>query len=112
VRLSDYRDVGRQGEPYPPWVRALRGASGVYVLREGKTIRYIGESHTGRLYETMTRHFQHWDLPSSCSYNRDKMNAAVLVLTRADEAPAVQAYYIVDLAPTDNTYEQGEPLPF
>ncbi len=55
-----YRPVGEVAEPYPDWVRALRGHSGVYVIRDrasGETL-YVGESHTGRLYQTLTRHFQ------------------------------------------------------
>ena len=57
-----YRPIGDSGEPYPAWVRELRGKSGAYVIKAvglfGSTIVYVGESHTGRLYETMTRHFQ------------------------------------------------------
>jgi hypothetical protein len=58
-----YRPIGASGEPYPAWVRALRGKSGVYVIREQQRdgsapIVYVGESHTRRLYQTLTRHFQ------------------------------------------------------
>jgi hypothetical protein len=58
-----YRPVGSVGEPYPDWVRRLDGKSGVYVIRETKpdgssVIVYVGESHTSRLYQTLTRHFQ------------------------------------------------------
>jgi hypothetical protein len=58
-----YRPIGGTGEPYPAWVRALRGKSGVYVIREQQRdgsvpIVYVGESHTRRLYQTLTRHFQ------------------------------------------------------
>ena len=38
--------------------RDLDGKSGVYVIREGSEIVYVGESHTNRLYDTLTRHFQ------------------------------------------------------
>ena len=56
--LSAYRPVGDRGEPYPTWVRSLRGTSGVYVIREiDGPIVYVGSS-IGRLYETLTRHFQ------------------------------------------------------
>ena len=56
--LSSYRPLGGRGEPYPGWVRGLRGASGVYVIREiDGPIVYVGSS-VGRLYETLTRHFQ------------------------------------------------------
>jgi len=58
-----YRPVGASGEPYPDWVRALDGKSGVYIIRElqddGTPVTvYVGESHAGRLYQTLTRHFQ------------------------------------------------------
>jgi hypothetical protein len=58
-----YRPIGETGTPYPAWLRALKGKSGVYVIREIKRdgsspIVYVGESHTGRLYQTITRHFQ------------------------------------------------------
>jgi hypothetical protein len=58
-----YRPVGARGEPYPDWVQALRGKSGVYVIRErdasgAPVVVYVGESHSDRLYETLTRHFQ------------------------------------------------------
>jgi len=40
-------------------VRALKGKSGVYVIREiGGDIVYVGSSSAARLYETLTRHFQ------------------------------------------------------
>lgn len=59
-----YRPIGDRGEPYPQWVRDLKGASGVYVIREvdrdgDAEIVYVGSS-SGRLYDTLTRHFQTW----------------------------------------------------
>ena len=58
----NYRPIGAGGR-YPDWVRALRGKSGVYLIRErqrdgSNPVVYIGESHAGRLYQTLTRHFQ------------------------------------------------------
>lgn len=37
---------------------AAMGNHGVYALREGTTVHYVGESHTGRLWKTLLRHFQ------------------------------------------------------
>ncbi len=54
-----YRPIGASGEAYPQWVRDLKGKAGVYVIREldsGETV-YVGSS-VGRLYDTLTRHFQ------------------------------------------------------
>lgn len=111
VRLR-FRSVGDSGEPYPPWVRALVGRSGVYVIREriGRRpqIVYVGESHTDRLYETMTRHFQAWrrlgkqrsDFPG-VTYPRERCDAAA-VITAPDEAFALQNEYIGALGPRDN----------
>jgi hypothetical protein len=58
-----YRPIGGSGERYPDWLRALRGKSGVYIIRErqrdgSNPVVYVGESHAGRLYQTLTRHFQ------------------------------------------------------
>ena len=58
-----YRPVGTTGERYPDWVRALDGKSGVYVIKEvqrdgSAQIVYVGESHSDRLYNTLTRHLQ------------------------------------------------------
>lgn len=60
-----FRPVGHATEPYPDWVRALKDKSGVYVIRElgpdgEPVIVYVGESHTDRLYDTLTRHLQQW----------------------------------------------------
>ena len=57
-----YRPIGASGR-YPDWIRALRGKSGVYLIRErqrdgSNPVVYIGESHADRLYQTLTRHFQ------------------------------------------------------
>src|SRR5689334_15819650 len=48
-----YRPIGASGR-YPDWVRALRGKSGVYLIRERQRdgtnpVVYIGESHADRL---------------------------------------------------------------
>ena len=60
----------KEGRQIADWVRGLKGKSGVYVIREKAGIiaefldmadvLYIGESHTGRLYSTLLRHFQRW----------------------------------------------------
>ncbi|MFT3693960.1 MAG: peptidoglycan DD-metalloendopeptidase family protein [Kofleriaceae bacterium] len=56
-----YRPVGASGEAYPEWVRSLKGKAGVYLIRERRSgeLVYIGSS-AGRLYDTLTRHFQSW----------------------------------------------------
>lgn len=114
-----YRPIGGSGEPYPAWVRELRGTSGAYVIKAvglfGSTIVYVGESHSGRLYETMTRHFQSWrrdkgwfrgvfvtsENDPGTTYDRAACEVAVRV-TSAREALAAQAELIRKLKPRDN----------
>ena len=57
--VVDRRDILR----YAPWVRELKDRNGVYVIRDALDgdVYYVGESHSGRLYSTLTRHFQFWD---------------------------------------------------
>jgi murein DD-endopeptidase MepM/ murein hydrolase activator NlpD len=54
-----YRAIGASGERYPAWIRELDGKAGVYVIRDADSheILYVGSS-AGRLYDTLTRHFQ------------------------------------------------------
>lgn len=117
-----YRPVGSRGEPYPEWVRALRGASGVYVIRERSTreIVYVGESSAGRLYETLTRHFQEWRRwkgfwrgqyaeghDPGLSYPRASVEVAVRITSSAD-ALDEEARLIRRLRPRDNLL--GQPI--
>jgi hypothetical protein len=127
-----YRPVGSRGDPYPEWVRALRGQSGVYVIRErdrdGDPVTvYVGESHTGRLRETLTRHFQDWRRWKSywkgqyteghdpgLTYDREKVEVAVRV-TSPDDAIDEEARLIRRLRPRDNLAGQpveDEAVPF
>lgn len=123
-----YRPVGARGNDYPDWLRNLRGESGVYVIREAGSgeILYVGESHTGRVYETLTRHFQEWRRwkgfwrgqygqghDPGLTYPRGRVEVAVRV-TRADDAIDEEARLIRRLAPRDNLLGQAElePIPF
>lgn len=103
--LSSFRSVGSVGDEYPDWVQALKGRSGVYAIQHRGALVYVGESHSDRLYETLTRHLQRWELPSAHSYPRGECSVAFRVLSERDEAPAVQAHYICELQPRDNEYE-------
>lgn len=79
-RLSKYRPIGRPGEPYPEWVRALMGKVGVYVIRDraSREVLYVGESHRRRLYRTLTRHFQAWSGETAGpTYPREDVEVAV-----------------------------------
>lgn len=131
-----YRPVGSTGEPYPDWVRALDGKSGVYIIREiqrdGSAVTvYVGESHAGRLYQTLTRHLQTWRRAKKfwagqyggslshdpgLTYDRDRVTVAVRVLS-PDRAIAEEARLIARLRPRDNLLGQpdddlDEAVPF
>lgn len=115
IRLA-FTPVGGPGEPYPAWVRALRDVSGVYAIRQRDdrgvpVLVYIGESHTDRLYQTLTRHWQTWrrsgfarresEHDPGMWYARERCLAAALV-TPADNARCIQDALIDYLIPTDN----------
>ncbi len=125
-----YRRIGARGEPYPQWVRDLKGQAGVYVIREldsagnSETV-YVGSS-TGRLYDTLTRHFQTWRRwkgfwkgqyaeghDPGLTYARDRVDVAVR-LTRAADALDEEARLIHRLRPRDNLIGQPieEEVPF
>jgi len=52
---------GKKGGAYQwdPALSSVQNESGVYVFRDRESgeVLYVGESHTGRLYRTMLRHF-------------------------------------------------------
>ena len=114
-----YRPVGARGERYPDWIQALRGKSGVYVIRErddegNPIVVYVGESHTDRLYETLTRHFQTWRRWKSywkgqyteghdpgLTYDRERVEVAARVMS-GPRAIAEEERLIRRLRPRDN----------
>lgn len=112
---SRWMGVGRAGEPYPDAVRALEGDSGVYAIRSKATrmVLYVGESHTGRLRRTLTRHLQGWGRDKGLwrgqfsahdpglIYPRDKVEVRWW-LTEASQAYETQNRLIRRLSPRDN----------
>lgn len=112
----NYRELGAGG-PYPAWVRALRGRCGVYVIRVdgffGRELAYVGESHTGRLYQTLTRHFQRWEGPTSGpTFSRRGVEVAVRC-TSAGRAVEMQNRLIRRLRPSHNVVGMPEEeVPF
>jgi hypothetical protein len=115
-----YRPVGKRGEPYPGWVRDLKGKSGVYVIREGGQVVYVGESHANRLYDTLTRHFQTWRRwkgfwkgqyaeghDPGLTYDRHKVDVAVRT-TSPEQALHEEVRLIQRLKPRDNLLGQAE----
>ena len=99
-----YRRLGRRGERYPEWVQALKGQSGVYVIRHEGHIVYVGESHSGRLYEAMTRHFQRWKRRNQALglvYDRESVEVATRIVPPRS-AIAEESRLIRRLEPRDN----------
>jgi hypothetical protein len=110
-----FSPLGEAGDPYPEWLRELTNSDGVYLILEKGVLAYIGESHTGRLYGTATRHFQRW----SDKYNtagptyRRKDCEMALVLVPAAHAFPLQNDLILELAlrgqaPRDNRQLEAE----
>jgi len=103
---------GRDPLSYARWVRELRGRNGAYVIRDADTreVLYVGESHTGRLYATLTRHFQFWDgYTAGTTYDRDAVDVAICRLgAPSKDVVHGQIDLIIELSPRDNTHHQAE----
>lgn len=124
VSLSEYREIGDAGA-YPKWLRELRGKSGVYVIRKrgwfSSPVVYVGESHEGRLYETLIRHFSRWrrkkkfwgdmrgntEHDPGVTYNRGDVDVAIEV-TPAKKAIDRQDALIRKLDPRDNVVARDD----
>lgn len=123
-----YRSIGIDGDPWPAWIRALKGKPGAYVIRDcgAKTsdtctrgeIVYVG-SAAGSLYDTITRHFQQWKRRKEwwrgmrgaghdpgLVYRRATSYVGVVV-TSASAARRTESGLIARLSPRDNLV--GDP---
>jgi hypothetical protein len=119
----NFHPLGKRGELYPRWLRDLIGEHGIYIIKEGSTIVYIGESHAGRLYGTITRHFQRWTRSKDyhkgqyveatndpgLTYDRAACRVAYYVTKTGESAIEMQDRAIAHFEPRDNV--QGK-LPF
>jgi excinuclease UvrABC nuclease subunit len=103
----EFRPV-KNGRAVAAWVRTLKGKSGVYLVRERGffgSVLYAGESHTGRLYSTLLRHFQHWTGPTAGpTFDAAKVEVAV-IRTPAAKAIALQNAVIAEYNPKLNVAE-------
>lgn len=131
-RLS-FRSIGSEGDPWPEWIRDLRTKSGVYVIKqhgENGAILYVGSSE-GRLYDTITRHFQQWKRKKQwwrglrgshhdpgMVYQRGRCCVAVVITTKG-HAKVKEGYLIMNLRPRDNLVtdpagerEEHDDVPF
>lgn len=115
-----------EGGGYHRHLAELRNyqASGLYAIVGPRgAILYIGESHTGRLYDTITRHFRDWRIEpgtdaqgrrrGGTTYNRDQVRVIYLICN-ADEAQQRQYEAIQRLGPRDNIIDgsaAGDGIP-
>jgi len=101
---------------YHPDLVKLRGreASGVYAILNEREVLYVGESHTGRLYDTITRHFRRWRPQrdpqgrrfGGTVYSRDEVSI-VYAVTPPEHAQDAQYAEIQRLGPRDNDVDGG-----
>ena len=121
-RLS-YRAVGADGDRWPQWVRDLKGKSGVYVIKDhgcDGVAAYVGSSTKGRLYDTLTRHFQTWGRKKQwwrgmrgaghdpgLVYKRS-MSCVAVVICSSERAKIAEAKLIQRLKPRDNLVERPD----
>jgi hypothetical protein len=104
----EFRPV-KDGNSFAAWVKALKGKSGAYIIRErgflGSVI-YVGESHTGRLYSTLLRHFQHWKGPTAGPTFAVSDVEVAVVRTPAAKAVETQNAIIAEHRPKLNVAEK------
>lgn len=122
-----YRPIGASAEAYPQWVRDLKGRTGVYLIRDARTheLLYVGSS-SGRLYETLTRHFQTWRRfkgywsgqyaeghDPGITYDRARVEVSIR-FTGASDVLDEEARLIHRLRPRDNLLGQraDDEVPF
>ena len=89
---------------YPPQVPPM--IHGVYAIADlAGRVLYVGESHTGRLRETLTRHLRRWFKEGQWQPHYDR--AAVQIAWRqtptGEEAQIQEALLIAHYKPRDNT---------
>ena len=104
----EFRPV-KESRAVAGWVKALKGKSGVYVIRQpgflGEVL-FVGESHTGRLYSTLLRHFQRWKGPTAGpTFPVSKVEVAV-IRTPAEKAVETQSAVIAEYRPKLNVTEK------
>jgi len=93
----------------------LRGRelSGVYLIRDSRShqILYIGESHTGRLYETMTRHLYSWNgKGAGPSYKPKLVEMAVIVAETPLDDPVADQYALIQQHEPPDNFMDGHTL--
>src|SRR5947207_2277471 len=98
---------------FAPWVRALRGKNGVYLIVQDEQAHYVGVSSSFKLYGTLTRHVQSWSRRGSDAYtgpvfDRFAIGVAVEIVDDPQEAQRRERDWIHRFGPLLNRQE----LPF
>lgn len=114
-------EIGHEGEPWPRWLLELKAASGVYAIRSIQTgaVLYVGSSG-GRLYGTITRHFQQWKRHKQwwkgqygaghdpgLTYQRGRCEVAIRLCSKSERLET-EAKLIAQLRPRDNLQEHPD----
>ena len=111
ARLKWRSPVSADGQGFASWLSDMRGQglNGVYLIRDGetRTVLYIGESHTGRLYETLSRHLYAWNgKGSGPTYHPDYIEIAVIVAETPLDDPVADQYALIQKhEPRDNVMD-------
>lgn len=115
-----FRGIGHHGDAWPAWLRALDGRCGVYAIKSHGRVVYVGSSKA-RLYDTITRHFQHWKRRKKfwagmrsntrhdpgTVYDRDACEIAVMTTACGDHL-TMEAAWIEKYKPRDNLVQSPD----
>jgi hypothetical protein len=99
----------KEGRAVADWVKALRGKSGVYIIRERGfmgDVLYAGESHSGRLYSTLLRHYEHWSGPTAGPTFPVSKTEVAVIRTPAGKAIELQNAVIAEYKPKFNVADK------
>ena len=103
VKPYTFDKYGRKYTTFP-----ARQKSGVYLIKEGKDIVYIGHSRTD-VYKTMYRHFQTWNHREQevTTYSGQDLNdfSVRVIYCTPKQAEAAEKYLIKRHKPRDNKYK-------
>lgn len=106
---------GKRGRYAPKLRAAWSGVSGVYVIRSAsgrRRVLYVGESHTGALGDTCTRHLRVWS-GETCTFRTEREAVEVaLVRTAPAAAKKLETRLIRALKPKEQGKGTGCDSPF
>ena len=93
-----------------PRLKPTGNQKGVYILKKGNEIKYIGYSGSN-LYKTLTRHFQSWEDRTQIrvTYSKsENIKARIIYTPTAAQAAKLEKALILKYQPSDNPnkYEQ------